>query len=164
MIFFEEGMECITNEVIGDEISSKFFAGVTFDMYFDGASKGNPGEAGAGYVFYDQEGKEILGKAQYLGIKSNNEAEYSALILGLKMALKLGVTHLYVIGDSQLIIKQMKREYKISKFELLRLNKIAIELASKLEKVEFQHVIRKMNWRADELSNIALIDKIKQIE
>ena len=83
-------------------------------LYFDGCSKGNPGMSGAGAVLYDEQLVEIWSNAQFVGNRStNNEAEYTGLLIGLRKSVDLGVGHLLVRGDSQLIIRQLKGEYKV---------------------------------------------------
>lgn len=126
-----------------------------YTLNFDGCSKGNPGPAGIGAVIYNL-GEEIWGSCQYIGKKTNNQSEYSALILGLKEALSRDIKQLQVYGDSLLVIKQIKGEYKVNNKLLQDLYKEAIELVAKFEYIEFSHVYRKFNKRADQLSNLAL--------
>ena len=85
-------------------------------LYFDGCSKGNPGRAGAGAVLYDDTGSEVFAESVFVGYRAtNNEAEYTGLILGLTEALKRGITtELLVRGDSQLVIRQMQGKYKVN--------------------------------------------------
>ena len=83
-------------------------------LYFDGCSKGNPGMAGAGAVIYDEQLIEVWSTAHFVGNHStNNEAEYTGLLIGLRKSVDLGIDHLLVRGDSQLIIRQLKGEYKV---------------------------------------------------
>lgn len=126
-----------------------------YQINFDGCSKGNPGLAGAGAVLY-RDGTEIDTRIQALGKKTNNQAEYAGLILGLQMAVDHNIRRLEVQGDSQLIIKQMRGEYKVSSAELKPLYNIARELSITFEQIRFTHIYRKYNSRADELSNEAL--------
>lgn len=126
-------------------------------MNFDGASKGNPGLSGAGSVIY-KNGEEIWSAAEFLGYKTNNQAEYQALILGLKGALNLGITVLSVFGDSLLVINQVNGIYKVKSSSLLELYEEVLALKLQFEYIEFNHVYRDKNKRADELSNIALLD------
>jgi len=130
-------------------------------LFFDGCSKGNPGKAGAGAVLY-REGleKEFWSQAQFVGKKeTNNYAEYMGLILGLEEVVAraaLGVTHLLVKGDSLLVIKQMQGVYQVKAPNLIPLYQRAVGLVKQLPSVEFQHVYRAANKRADALSNEAL--------
>ena len=124
-------------------------------LYFDGCSKGNPGRAGAGAVLYDHASSEVFAESAFVGHHAtNNEAEYTGLILGLNEALKRGITtELLVRGDSMLVIRQMQGKYKVNSPNLAQLHKCVNALASKFEKIEFEHVYREGNKRADELSN-----------
>lgn len=124
-------------------------------LYFDGCSKGNPGRAGAGAVLHDDTGSEVFAESVFVGHRAtNNEAEYTGLILGLTEVLKLGITtELLVRGDSQLVIRQMQGKYKVNSPRLAPLHQSATELASQFAKIEFEHVYRESNKRADALSN-----------
>jgi len=128
-----------------------------YKLQFDGCSKGNPGLAGAGAVIY-KNGEEVWGSFTYLGnCCTNNEAEYNGLILGLRYALdELEIKHLTVEGDSQLVIKQMNREYKVKSPNLQELFQDASLLAERFDYIAFQHIYRNDNKRADELSNLAI--------
>jgi ribonuclease HI len=127
-------------------------------MYFDGCSKGNPGRAGAGAVMYDAQGAEVFAESVFAGYSAtNNEAEYTGLILGLNESLKRGITELQVRGDSQLVILQMQGKYKVNSPNLVSLHQCASTLASKFSKIKFEHVYRNSNKRADALSNAGII-------
>jgi ribonuclease HI len=129
-----------------------------YKMNFDGCSKGNPGLAGAGAVIYHFD-KEYWADSFFVGENfTNNHAEYAGLILGLQQAKALGITHLKVEGDSLLVINQMKGLYKCKSINLIELYEKARELESHFETIEYEHIFRNKNKRADELSNIA-IDK-----
>ena len=124
-------------------------------LHFDGCSKGNPGRAGAGAVLYDNTGSEVFAESVFVGYRAtNNEAEYTGLILGLNESLKRGITELQVRGDSQLVIRQMQGKYKVNSHNLVPLHQCATKLASKFTKIEFAHVYRDKNQRADALSNM----------
>ena len=123
-----------------------------YTLYFDGASKGNPGISGAGCVIFDNMNNKVYEKSIYVGEKiTNNMAEYNGLILGLNAAIELGIQNLIIKGDSLLIIKQMNGEYKI-KQNILLYNK-AFELKNKISKTMFIHIDRKLNDEADKLAN-----------
>jgi ribonuclease HI len=129
----------------------------TYTLFFDGCSKGNPGKAGAGAVLYKKD-IEIWSKTYFVGEKqTNNYAEYMGLIIGLEEAVKQNISSLKVRGDSLLVIKQMKGEYKVNSPNILELYKKASSFARKIKNIEFIHVYRKDNKRADALSNEALI-------
>ena len=128
----------------------------SYVLFFDGCSKGNPGPGGAGAVLY-KDGLEIWADSAYVGSKvTNNESEYTGLVIGLSQAIKLGIQQLNVHGDSLLVIKQMNGEYKVSSKNLLELYKTAKLLETHFEKVNYMHVYRENNKRADQLSNEGL--------
>lgn len=127
-------------------------------LFFDGCSKGNPGRAGAGAVIYDASNNEVFAESVFAGYSAtNNEAEYTGLILGLNTALKQGITELHVRGDSQLVIRQMQGKYKVNSPKLAPLYQCAVTLASKFDKIDYEHVYRDSNARADALSNTGAI-------
>ena len=132
-----------------------------YKLQFDGCSKGNPGLAGAGAVIYCDD-KEIWSSYLFVGNKfTNNEAEYNGLILGLKTAINdLQISSLIVEGDSMLVIKQMKGEYKVRSPNLIHLYTTAVNLSKQFETISFDHIYRNNNKRADELSNIAISQRI----
>lgn len=128
----------------------------TYKLYFDGCSKGNPGKAGAGAVIY-KNNMEVFSISIFVGEKeTNNVAEYNGLLIGLKEAIKLNIKELEVNGDSQLVIKQMKGEYEVRAPALVKLYTEAKILKKYFNKITFNHVYRKDNKRADELSNQGL--------
>ena len=131
-----------------------------FKMNFDGCSKGNPGVSGAGAVIYSED-DEIWSGQIFVGEKfTNNHAEYAGLILGLQEATKLNIKNILVEGDSLLVINQMKGIYNCNSDNLIELFHKAKELETNFEKINYQHVDRKFNKRADQLSNIAVMDFI----
>ena len=128
-----------------------------YKLNFDGCSKGNPGLAGAGAVIYHLD-KEIWFDTLLVGEKcTNNHAEYAGLLLGLEQAKALNIKCIKIEGDSQLVINHMKGIYKCKSDNLLPLYKKAKELETFFDKIDYIHVLRNQNKRADELSNIAII-------
>ncbi len=128
-----------------------------YTLYFDGCSKGNPGKAGAGAVLY-LNGEEIWADCLFVGDHStNNEAEYSGLLLGLEKAVEMNCSPLIVRGDSLLVIQQMKGVYKCNSPHLKLLYSKAKQMTSQMTSIAFEHVPRKMNTRADELSNDGIV-------
>lgn len=123
--------------------------------FFDGASRGNPGDAGAGALLISDEGNVVWETARYLGKKTNNEAEYTALLLLLKAAAERGVRELQVYGDSKLVVCQVSRQWKINLPHLRELAKEAWMLMEGME-VKLEWIPRERNKRADALSNEAL--------
>jgi ribonuclease HI len=134
-------------------------------LNFDGASRGNPGLSGVGAVIY-KNGEEIWHSCKFVGTKTNNQSEYMALILGLKGALTLGITNLSVLGDSLLVINQVNGIYKVKSDSIFDLYEEVLVLKAQFALVEFNHVYREYNKRADELSNLALdqSDFIKELD
>ena len=125
-------------------------------MNFDGCSKGNPGLSGAGAVLYHFD-KEIWSESLFVGESlTNNYAEYTGLIFGLQQAKIYNIKNLKVEGDSLLVINQMKGLYKCRAENLISLYLEAKELETYFDKIEYNHVLRNKNKRADELSNIAI--------
>jgi len=128
-----------------------------YKLFFDGCSKGNPGLAGAGAVIYNGD-QEIWSGSSFVGKNvTNNQAEYAGLILGLNKALELNIDSLFVLGDSQLVIYQVTGKYKCKSANLMELHDYAKKLTQKFENIEFTHVLRHLNKRADELSNEGLL-------
>lgn len=131
-------------------------AAATYSLYFDGASKGNPGKAGAAAVLY-KNGKEIATISKYLGPrKTNNETEYMGLIMGLILCIQLGVKNVNIYGDSQLIIRQMLGQYAVKNERMKALHADAVELLKLFTTVYFEHIDRSKNVRADQLANEAV--------
>ena len=125
-------------------------------LKFDGCSKGNPGLSGAGAVIY-KNGVEIWSKSIFVGKNNtNNEAEYTGLVIGLEEAVNMGIELLDVEGDSLLVIKQMRGEYKVKSEKLLKLYTQAKLYEKMIKEIEYSHVYREKNIRADELSNLGL--------
>ena len=137
---------------------AKIFPEIEYKIQFDGCSKKNPGLAGAGAVIYKYD-KEIWSGKLFVGTNdTNNCAEYSGLILGLEKAVELNIKTLHVEGDSLLVINQMTGKYKCNSPNLVELNNKAKILASKFDNINFVHIFRNKNARADDLSNQAVID------
>lgn len=133
-------------------------AGISCRLYTDGASRGNPGEAGAGAVLISPEGEELGTRSLYLGQQTNNVAEYYALIAGLELAEQLGCNDLQIFLDSELIVRQIKGVYKVKNVHLKPLfAKVGSHLA-KIDTWEIHHVPRAENARADELANQGIDD------
>jgi ribonuclease HI len=126
-------------------------------LQFDGGSRGNPGHSAAGAVIYKVSQltrSEIWKDSLYVGgDKTNNYAEYYGLIIGLEAAIKLKINHLFIQGDSLLIINQVTNKWRVKSIHLQVLYKMVKKLLLQIETVEFQHIRRKYNKRADELLN-----------
>jgi probable phosphoglycerate mutase len=124
--------------------------------YCDGGSRGNPGPSGYGVSIEDAAGHPIAGLSEFLGVKTNNFAEYSGLLAALEYALSHGHPRLRVVADSELMVKQMKGQYQVKSPDLRPLWEEAKRRAARLERFEIQHVLRGKNKRADALANQAM--------
>ncbi|HEV2685777.1 MAG TPA: reverse transcriptase-like protein [Actinomycetota bacterium] len=122
----------------------------------DGGSRGNPGPAAYGCSIQTPDGQEIEGIGETIGIATNNVAEYSAVIAGLRRVAEIGARAVHVRSDSKLLIEQLSGRWKIKNPGLKELHKEAIELARGFDRVTYEHVRREQNVRADELVNLAL--------
>jgi ribonuclease HI len=122
----------------------------------DGGSRGNPGPSGYGAVIEDQNGRVLARLSEYLGKRTNNYAEYSALLAVLAWTLKNSHTALRVVADSELMVKQMKGQYKVNSPDLRPLWVEAHRLANQLERFEIVHTLRGGNQEADRLANEAM--------
>lgn len=128
----------------------------TLSLFSDGASRGNPGLAGAGYVLVDNEGNEILAGYQFLGVCTNNVAEYRALLLGLQAATGKKCRDISVFLDSELIVKQLNGEYRVKDVKLKPLFDEVRKSCALFDRCRFRHVPRSQNQRADQLANMAI--------
>jgi ribonuclease H / adenosylcobalamin/alpha-ribazole phosphatase len=122
----------------------------------DGGARGNPGPAAYGYVLEADDGTVLAAHGEAIGLATNNVAEYRALVEGLKKAVEVGVDELEVVSDSELLVHQMRGDYKVKNEALKLLWVDAQELADKLRKVTFTAVRREHNELADRLVNEAL--------
>lgn len=122
----------------------------------DGGSRGNPGPAGYGAVIEDGQGRIVVRLSEFLGTKTNNVAEYSGLLAVLKWAVEHGARRLRVVSDSELIVKQMDGQYKVSNPGLRPLWEEARRLSRQLDAFEMKHTLRNGNKEADRLANEAM--------
>lgn len=123
-------------------------------IFSDGGSRGNPGPSAYGLVV-TEDGDTIYEESEYLGIRTNNYAEYRGLIAGIRKAIELGAQEVEFVMDSQLVIRQMRGEYRVKAPELIELHRDAAALSSMIPKVRFTDVRRSelLMPRADELVN-----------
>lgn len=125
-------------------------------LYADGGSRGNPGPAASGAVLYDEGGGVLREIGTFLGVATNNVAEWTALLEGLKAAVALGVDELAVRMDSELVVKQLSGAYRVKHPGLIPLHAQAKSLLRKFARVDVRHVPRKQNAAADAVVNQVL--------
>ncbi len=125
-------------------------------LYTDGGARGNPGPAAYGFVLEAENGTVLEARGEAIGVATNNVAEYSALIAGLRRAGELGVDELEVVSDSELLVKQMTGVYRVKNEALRGLSAEAVRLARSLGRVTYRAVRREHNELADRLVNEAL--------
>jgi probable phosphoglycerate mutase len=127
-----------------------------FTAHCDGGSRGNPGPSGYGAVVEDARGQVVARLNRFLGIQTNNYAEYSGLLAVLEWALANGTKRLRVVSDSELMVKQMKGLYKVKSPGLRPLWEEAKRRAARLDRFEMRHTLRGGNQEADRLANQAM--------
>ncbi len=125
-------------------------------LFADGGSRGNPGPSASGYVLLDMNDNVFVEKGEYIGITTNNQAEYQALRFGLEEAKKLGVKEVEVYLDSLLVVNQMIGKFKVKNRDLWPIHEAIKELLPSFKKVTFTHVPRELNKLADGMVNETL--------
>ena len=133
-----------------------------FFIHTDGASRGNPGEAGAGAVISDSQGRTLKELKLYLGMASNNVAEYRAAIYALERALELGARSATLLLDSELVVRQLRGEYRVREPHLKILHQKAQEVLNRFSQYSILYIPREENRRADQLANEAIDQKNEQ--
>jgi len=129
---------------------------MSFKIYTDGASRGNPGPASAGGVIYSQTDEIIAEISKPLGIQTNNVAEYLALKLTLERALELGINNVEIFMDSKLVVEQIQGRWKIKNERLREINDEIKLILTQFQIISFKHIPRNLNKMADQLANMAL--------
>lgn len=130
--------------------------GAGYTAHCDGGSRGNPGPAGFGAVVEDGQGRVVARLSEFLGVQTNNFAEYSGLLAVLRWAIENGVQRLTVVSDSELMVKQMQGKYAVKSPVLRPLYEEARKLARQVAKFEMRHTLRAGNKEADQLANEAM--------
>jgi ribonuclease HI len=121
-------------------------------IFIDGASRGNPGKSSCAYIIY-KNGKIMDEKSIFLGVVTNNQAEYNGLIYALERAIQLNETSIQLFSDSELLVKQLKGYYQVKSENLKPLYLKFVTIKSKLESLEINYISRENNKRADLLCN-----------
>jgi ribonuclease HI len=124
--------------------------------HIDGGARGNPGPAGYGIVIEQRDGSPLARIHRFLGLQTNNFAEYSALLATLEYALAHDIRALKVVSDSELLVRQMNGQYKVRSAPLQELHRRAKELVPRLEWFRIEHARREHNREADRLANLAM--------
>lgn len=146
----------MSGNLFGEAAAGAAAEGEWFTAHCDGGSRGNPGPAGYGAVIEDPQGRVVARLSEYLGRKTNNYAEYSGLLAVLAWAAENGAWRLRVVSDSELMVKQMKGQYKVSSPALRPLWEEARRRAAQLDRFEMRHTLRSGNREADRLANEAM--------
>ena len=133
-------------------------------IHIDGASRGNPGHASYGFAVLDPSGKVLHSGSGYIGISTNNVAEYTALLEALRFALAKGIQSVEIRSDSELVVKHLNGEYKVKSEHLAKLNEECRNLLRRFSWYEIKHVPRSKNKIADKLANEALDAQLKSPE
>ena len=132
-------------------------------LYSDGGSRGNPGPSACGYVIFDDDDKVLAEGGEYMGVTTNNQAEYNGLKVGLEVALRLGAREVDCYLDSLLVVNQMRGVFKIKNRELWPLHDAVKALTKQFKVVRFRHVPREQNKVADAAVNRALDEHLKKV-
>ena len=138
--------------------------GASLKVFIDGASRGNPGDAGFGVHVTDEAGTEIAALYGSLGRATNNVAEYEALLHALRWALARGARRLAIFSDSELVVKQMSGAYKVKHPDMQARSREAQGLLRRFDAARIAHVPREQNREADRLANRALDEKASKLE
>jgi ribonuclease HI len=125
-------------------------------VHIDGGARGNPGTAGFGVHVQDEQGQEVAALYGYLGVQTNNVAEYAGLLAALQWARQQGISRMTIRSDSQLLVRQILGEYRVKNPVLQRLHAAARVLMREVGHVKVEHVRREQNREADRLANLAM--------
>jgi len=129
-------------------------------IYTDGAARGNPGPAGLGAILRDAEKGDVLAElARFLGVRTNNYAEWTAVEDALREALRLGATHVDLRMDSELVARQISGRYRVKHPDLKPIHASVMAMLSQLRSYTVGHVPRELNKDADRLSNVAIDER-----
>ncbi|MBU4217131.1 ribonuclease HI family protein [Candidatus Parcubacteria bacterium] len=125
-------------------------------IYSDGGARGNPGPSGIGAVLKNENNETIAEVSEFIGNGTNNQAEYRAILAGLERAKELGAVELDCFLDSELVVKQLKLEYKVKNADLASLFVKVHNLTLNFKKITYTHIRRELNTEADALANLAM--------
>lgn len=125
-------------------------------LFADGGSRGNPGPSAGGFAIVDMQGETVVKRGLYLGITTNNQAEYQALKLGLEEAASRGIQELHIYMDSMLVVNQMRGVFKVKNRDLWPIHESIKLLLPKFKTISFTHIPRELNKLADSMANEAM--------
>lgn len=148
----------------GVPVQAELFASAptgAYEIRVDGACRGNPGHSGAGAAIFDGDGNVVRELRRYLGVMTNNMAEYSALVMALSEAKAMGAAEVKVLADSELMVKQLTGKYKVRSADLLPLYNEASALLKGFSRHRISHIYREDNSLADRLANEAIDRRVK---
>lgn len=150
------------SQSLEDGVDKKTTHVIEIQLYADGGSRGNPGPSASGFVLLDMSGNEVWRAGKYLGITTNNQAEYQALKMGLETALEqFQSREVHVYMDSMLVVNQMKKIFKVKNRDLWPIHDSIVSILPRFHKVSFDHVPRELNKEADAEVNKALDEATK---
>ncbi len=150
------------SQPLEDDVDKKTTHVIEIQLYADGGSRGNPGPSASGFVLLDMSGNEVWRGGKYLGITTNNQAEYQALKMGLETALEqFQSREVHVYMDSMLVVNQMKKIFKVKNRDLWPIHDSIVSMLPRFHKVSFDHVPRELNKAADAEVNKALDEATK---
>ncbi|HET6925153.1 MAG TPA: reverse transcriptase-like protein [Candidatus Saccharimonadales bacterium] len=150
----------LSGEQVPSEVTADLARQEKIKLFADGGSRGNPGPSASGFVILDMNDKVLLDQGVYLGVTTNNQAEYTALKLGLEAAHKMGAQEVEVYMDSMLVVNQMKGIFKIKNRDLWAVHDAIKQMLHLFKKVTFDHVPREFNKLADAAVNRAMDEEL----
>jgi len=145
------------NELIYEQAKDKIICTASYDVYTDGATRGNPGEMGVGYIIFDHLGYEVYHNAIYVGPGTNNKAEHLGIIYGLRSALNLEIRIVRVFSDSELAVNQIRGTYKVNDDGLRSLTEETVQLREKFFDFKIEWISRNQNEAANKLAQGCLV-------
>ncbi len=137
---------------------------MNLSIFTDGGARGNPGPSAGGVVIKDEKDNIVFKKGFFFGIKTNNQAEYLALIKGLEEAKRIDAAQIKCFLDSELVVRQLTGEYRVKNPALMDLHFLVLQIAKNFKNIQFLHILREKNSEADALVNETLDDKMKELK
>ncbi len=151
----EGARDAVDDEIFNGAEFTAIPLGAVLTIYTDGASSGNPGHAGIGIVIYDAQNRQVGKVSQYLGVQTNNYAEYTAVIRALRIAAYFKAKNVRIRTDSELVVKQINGQYRVKNENIRPLYESVMDILRGLPSVKLEHVTRNLNDKADYLAKKA---------